>query len=209
MMRASEYSSIARYTTPRSWRASSCPVPGSTSDAAGHTQDGARRGGAGGGGAGAGGAPESGTWPTAAHHHDTRAGATSRARVTPRTSEHHAEGEKGRILGDQVRAREESTRQVHADRAGRHAHADARPGEPVPDERVSAPQPAQPRVADGDAHAHLRVPIAPPRAVHVRGDLEIEPLRVGQPAGAGAQNPTGRARNEASRPRDGLAALVH
>src|SRR5881398_1074784 len=161
MMRASEYSSIARYTTPRSWRASSCPVPGSTSDAAGHTQDGARRGGAGGGGAGAGGAPEWGTWPTAAHHHDTRAGASSSARVTPRTSEHHAEGEKGRILGDQVRAREESTRQVHADRAGRHAHADARPGEPVPDERVSAAQPEQPLVADVDAHAHLRVPIAP------------------------------------------------
>src|SRR5216117_3766492 len=202
MMRAIEYSSIARYTTPRSWRASSCPVPGSTSDAAGHTQDGA-----GGGGAGAGGAPESGTWPTAAHHHDTRAGASSSARVTPRTSEHHAEGEKGRILGDQVRAREESTRQVHADRAGRHAHADARPGEPVPDERVSAAQPEQPLVADVDAHAHLRVPIAPPRAVHVRGDLEIEPLRVRQPGGPGEQNPIGRAHHEARRQGVGLVAI--
>src|SRR5436309_11519618 len=104
MMRASEYSSIARYTTPRSWRASSCPVPGSTSDAAGHTQDGARRGGAGGGGAGGGGAPEWGTWPTAAHHHDTRAGASSSTRASTRNSEHTAAGEEGLSLEMQVRA---------------------------------------------------------------------------------------------------------
>src|SRR3989475_8875926 len=188
MMRPREYSSPARYTPPGSWRASSCPVPGSTSDAGGRAQDGAGRGGgggAGGGGGGVGGAPESGTWPAAAHHHDTRAGASSTARVTPRTSEHHAEGEKGRILGDQVGARKEGARQVHADRPARHAHADARPREPVPDERVSAAQPEQPLVADVDAHAHLRVAIAPPRAVHVRGDLEIEPLRLRQPARPG------------------------
>src|SRR5204862_5710649 len=96
------------------------------SDAAGRSHTGAPRGG-GGGGSGGESALESGTWPTARHHHDSSAAASSGARGTPRTSEHHAEGEEGRVLGDQIGAREEGARQVHADRPARDAHADARP----------------------------------------------------------------------------------
>src|SRR5437667_12843628 len=124
------------------------------SDAAGRSHTGAPRGAGGGGGEGGGGgggsggesALESGTWPAARHHHGSSAAASSRARVTPRTSEHHAEGEEGRVLGDQIGAREEGARQVHADRPARHAHADARPGESVPHERVPAAHPQQPLV---------------------------------------------------------------
>src|SRR2546426_9023263 len=46
-------------------------------------------------------------------------------------------------------------------------------------------------------HDALPISIAPPRAVHVRGDLEIEPLRLRQPARPGEQNPIGRPHHEA------------
>src|SRR2546426_12752616 len=58
-------------------------------------------------------------------------------------------------------------------------------------------------------HDALPISIAPPRAVHVRGDLEIEPLRLRQPARPGEQNPIGRPHHEARGERIGLVAIVH
>src|SRR2546430_17535234 len=57
--------------------------------------------------------------------------------------------------------------------------------------------------------AHLGVAIAPPRAVHIRRQLDVEALGPGDPRRTGEQDAIRRADHEARRQSVGLVPVVH
>src|SRR5204863_3997235 len=62
---------------------------------------------------------------------------------------------------------------------------------------------------DVDAQAHFGVAIAAPRAVDVRGQLDVEALGPSDPGRPGEQHAIGRADHEARRQGVGLVPVVH